>query len=94
VGPAEIARVGSVEIDILITAPATTTVIRSSAISESFPNSVATATPTTCWSKPPITSSPKAQIAIVAGTDITNTAMATTFAKVGYPIAQHRIDLI
>lgn len=31
---------------------------------------------------------------IVAGTDVTNTAMAATFAKVGYPIEQERIDLI
>ncbi|GAB3933968.1 GNAT family N-acetyltransferase [Micromonospora vulcania] len=31
---------------------------------------------------------------IVAGTDQTNHPMAVTFAKVGYPIAQERIDLI
>jgi ribosomal protein S18 acetylase RimI-like enzyme len=31
---------------------------------------------------------------IVAGTDVTNTPMAATFARVGYPIEQHRIDMI
>lgn len=31
---------------------------------------------------------------IVAGTDKPNVRMAATFAKVGYPVAQHRIDLI
>ncbi|WP_020674263.1 GNAT family N-acetyltransferase [Amycolatopsis nigrescens] len=30
---------------------------------------------------------------IVAGTDVTNTPMAAHFAKAGYPIAQHHIDL-
>jgi RimJ/RimL family protein N-acetyltransferase len=30
---------------------------------------------------------------IVANTDVTNTPMAATFAKAGYPITQHRIDL-
>lgn len=30
---------------------------------------------------------------IVAGTDVTNTPMAATFAKAGYPIDQQRIDL-
>ncbi|NEE03146.1 GNAT family N-acetyltransferase [Phytoactinopolyspora halotolerans] len=30
---------------------------------------------------------------IVAGTDVTNTPMASTFAKAGYPVEQHRIDL-
>jgi RimJ/RimL family protein N-acetyltransferase len=31
---------------------------------------------------------------IVAGTDVTNTPMAAAFAKAGYPIEQHRIDLM
>ncbi|KAA2263414.1 GNAT family N-acetyltransferase [Solihabitans fulvus] len=31
---------------------------------------------------------------IVAGTDVTNLPMAATFAKVGYPVEQHRIDLV
>ncbi len=31
---------------------------------------------------------------IVASTDATNTPMAATFAKAGYPITQHRIDLV
>lgn len=31
---------------------------------------------------------------IVAGTDVTNLPMAATFAKAGYPVAQHRIDLV
>jgi RimJ/RimL family protein N-acetyltransferase len=31
---------------------------------------------------------------IVAGTDMTNTPMAATFAKAGYPVAQERIDLV
>lgn len=30
---------------------------------------------------------------IVAATDVTNTPMAATFARAGYPIEQHRIDL-
>jgi RimJ/RimL family protein N-acetyltransferase len=30
---------------------------------------------------------------IVAGTDTTNTPMAASFAKAGYPVEQHRIDL-
>lgn len=30
---------------------------------------------------------------IVAGTDTTNTPMAATFSKAGYPIEQHRIDM-
>lgn len=30
---------------------------------------------------------------IVASTDVTNTPMAATFARAGYPVAQHRIDL-
>jgi GNAT superfamily N-acetyltransferase len=31
---------------------------------------------------------------IVASTDVTNTPMAATFAKAGYPVAQHRVDLV
>jgi GNAT superfamily N-acetyltransferase len=31
---------------------------------------------------------------IVAGTDVTNLPMAATFAKAGYPVAMHRIDLV
>lgn len=31
---------------------------------------------------------------IVAGTDVTNLPMAATFAKAGYPVAQHRIDFV
>ncbi|GAA3556014.1 GNAT family N-acetyltransferase [Amycolatopsis ultiminotia] len=31
---------------------------------------------------------------IVAATDVTNVPMAAAFAKAGYPIAQHRIDLV
>ncbi len=31
---------------------------------------------------------------IVASTDVTNTPMAATFAKAGYPVAQIRIDLV
>jgi RimJ/RimL family protein N-acetyltransferase len=31
---------------------------------------------------------------IVAGTDCANLPMAATFAKVGYPVHQHRIDLV
>jgi RimJ/RimL family protein N-acetyltransferase len=31
---------------------------------------------------------------IVASTDVGNTPMAVTFAKAGYPVAQHRIDLV
>jgi YD repeat-containing protein len=31
---------------------------------------------------------------IVASTDVANTPMAVTFAKAGYPVAQHRIDLV
>lgn len=31
---------------------------------------------------------------IVAGTDVPNTPMAATFARVGYPVEQHRIDLV
>ncbi|WP_158889403.1 GNAT family N-acetyltransferase [Amycolatopsis anabasis] len=31
---------------------------------------------------------------IVAGTDVTNTPMAAAFAKAGYPVEQHRIDLV
>jgi RimJ/RimL family protein N-acetyltransferase len=30
---------------------------------------------------------------IVASTDVTNTPMAASFAKAGYPVTQHRIDL-
>jgi hypothetical protein len=30
---------------------------------------------------------------IVASTDVTNTPMAANFAKAGYPITRHRIDL-
>jgi GNAT superfamily N-acetyltransferase len=31
---------------------------------------------------------------IVAATDVTNLPMAATFAKAGYPVAMHRIDLV
>jgi RimJ/RimL family protein N-acetyltransferase len=31
---------------------------------------------------------------IIAGTDTTNTPMAAAFAKAGYPIVRHRIDLV
>ena len=31
---------------------------------------------------------------IVAATDVTNLPMAATFARAGYPVAQHRIDLV
>ncbi len=31
---------------------------------------------------------------IVASTDMTNTPMAATFARAGYPVVQHRIDLL
>jgi RimJ/RimL family protein N-acetyltransferase len=31
---------------------------------------------------------------IVAATDATNTPMAAAFARAGYPIAEHRIDLV
>jgi RimJ/RimL family protein N-acetyltransferase len=31
---------------------------------------------------------------IIASTDMTNTPMAATFARVGYPIVQYRIDLV
>ena len=31
---------------------------------------------------------------IVASTDVTNLPMAATFAKAGYPVAQHRIDFV
>jgi RimJ/RimL family protein N-acetyltransferase len=31
---------------------------------------------------------------IVANTDVTNLPMAATFAKVGYPVTDHRIDLV
>jgi GNAT superfamily N-acetyltransferase len=31
---------------------------------------------------------------IVAATDVTNLPMAATFAKAGYPVAQHRIDFV
>ena len=30
---------------------------------------------------------------IIASTDVTNTPMAATFARAGYPVAQHRIDM-
>jgi RimJ/RimL family protein N-acetyltransferase len=31
---------------------------------------------------------------IVAGTDVTNTPMAATFARAGYPVTRHRIDFV
>jgi RimJ/RimL family protein N-acetyltransferase len=31
---------------------------------------------------------------IVAGTDVTNIPMAATFARAGYPVEQHRLDLV
>ena len=31
---------------------------------------------------------------IVAGTDVGNVPMAKAFAKAGYPVTQHRIDLV
>jgi hypothetical protein len=31
---------------------------------------------------------------IVANTDVTNLPMAATFAKAGYPVTDHRIDLV
>ena len=31
---------------------------------------------------------------IIANTDVTNLPMAATFAKVGYPVSDHRIDLV
>jgi hypothetical protein len=30
----------------------------------------------------------------VAGTDVTNMPMAATFARAGYRIEQHRVDLV
>ena len=31
---------------------------------------------------------------IIANTDVTNLPMAATFAKAGYPVADHRINLV